>query len=220
MALTKYRLGTVSKWKQWSVQLNPKENELHQKMDPGIAAILKGKKICLLEKIASSFDWPDKEVFRDVAEGFGLVRMTGIFPFELNVPMMTVPQLDAQCKVMKDILWQKIGAGAFDAETWGATVLEAEEKSWLQGPFTWSQLEDMLRRFGTQQSNKLRVIDDFTENGTNAAYSSQEKLEMRTLDHLTWCATSLAKMVWFKKEVSLKLSDGSALNGPLHPGWS
>ena len=27
-------------------------------------------------------------------------------------------------------------------------------------------------------------------------------------------------MVWFKKEVFLKLSDGSALVGPLHPGWS
>ena len=69
----------------------------------------------------------------------------------------------------------------FDAGTWDATVLEAEEKAWLQGPFTWNQLEDMfegdwmpVRRFGIQQSNKLRVIDDFTENGTKAAYSSHE----------------------------------------------
>ena len=36
------------------------------------------------------------------------------------------------------------------------------------------------------QSGKLRVIDDFSENGTNSAYACQEKLDLRTLDHLTW----------------------------------
>ena len=81
VALTKYRLETDTKWKRWAVQFSSKENELHQGMDPGVAAILKGKKICLLEKIASSSNWPDKDVFRDIAEGVGLVgipEMTGI----------------------------------------------------------------------------------------------------------------------------------------------
>ena len=112
----------------------------------------------------------------------GTPEQTGVFPPEVNIPAMTVAQLDEESRVLKPMLWDKVSKGEFDEDTWNATVEEATEKSWLDGPYSWEQLEKMFdgewtpaRRFGIIQSGKLRVIDDFSENGTNSAYMHVKK---------------------------------------------
>ena len=188
------------------------------------------KNILLLEKIAESFDWPDKNVFKDVSEGFHLVgtpEQTAIFPPEVNIPTMSVAQLDEESRILKPMLWDKVAKGEFDEDTWNATVEEATQKSWLDGPHSWEQLEEMFdgdwtpaRRFGIIQSGKLRVIDDFSENGTNSVYACQEKLDLRTLDHLTWCAVQMANSIWKTREVDFTLSTGERLKGRVDGGWN
>ena len=230
LTLAKYRLNKIKEWKQWSLQLRHKEKELHEAMDHKVSKVLEHKNILLLERIAESFDWPDKNLCKDVSEGFPLVgtpEQTGIFPPEVNIPTMSVAQLDEESRILKPMLWDKVAKGEFDVDTWNATVEEATQKSWLDGPHSWEQLEEMFdgewtpaRRFGIIRSGKLRVIDDFSENGTNSAYACQEKLDLRTLDHLTWCAVQMANSIWKTREVDFVLSTGERMKGRVHSGWN
>ena len=230
LALAKYRLSKIKEWRQWSLQLRHKEKELHGAMDHKVSKVLEQKNILLLERIAESFDWPDKNLLKDVSEGFPLVgtpEQTGVFPPEVNIPTMSVAQLDEESRILKPMLWDKVAKGEFDEVTWNATVEEATQKSWLDGPHSWEQVEEMFngewtpaRRFGIIQSGKLRVIDDFSENGTNSAYACQEKLDLRTLDHLTWCAVQMANCNWKTGEVDFVLCTGERMKGRVHSGWN
>lgn len=230
VALTKHRLEKVKLWRQWSLQLRHREKELHDSMDPQVAQVLEPKNLLLMEKIAESFDWPDKNLFKEISDGFSLVgtpEQTGVFPPEVNVPAMSVEQLDDRAAVLKEVLWNKVLEGPFDQETWNATLEEAEVKAWIDGPFSWDDLEAKFdgnwtpaRRFGITQSGKLRVIDDFSENGTNSAYACQEKLDLRTLDHLTWYAIQISNCIWKTGLVDFSLSTGEKLRGRVHPGWT
>ena len=229
VVLAKKRLQTLKLWRQWASDLESDEKLLHDNMEPGIRTILKGKRLKLLEKIAISFGWKDERIIKDIVTGFRLVGMqeaSGLFPEEVNIPTMTEKQLECQYDLSRRVLLEKIAGSRFDKEVWDATMEETESKSWLEGPYSVEQLDERfngcwmpVRRFGIQQSGKLRVIDDFTENGTNAAYGAQEKLDLRTLDHLVWSAATLAKYVWHFKHVELKLKSGEKLRGPLHAGW-
>ena len=60
----------------------------HDAVDPYVPKVLEQ---LLLEKIAESFQWPDKNLFKEIAEGFSLVgfpEQTSIFPPEVNIPTM------------------------------------------------------------------------------------------------------------------------------------
>ena len=121
--------------------------DLHRSLDPQVAKILEGKNLLLLEKIAESFNWPDTNLFKEIAEGFSLVGtpdQSGVFPSEVNVPTMSVEQLDGESRVLKAMLWDKVAKGQFDKDTWDATMEEAGDKSWLDGPYSWDELENMF----------------------------------------------------------------------------
>lgn len=81
--LRKHRLEKVKIWRQWALQLRPREEELHESMGPQVVQVLKPKNQLLMEKVAESFGWPDKNMFKEIAEGFSLVGtpdQTGVSP--------------------------------------------------------------------------------------------------------------------------------------------
>eukprot|EP00434_Breviolum_minutum_P016188 symbB.v1.2.014264.t1/scaffold1033.1/size247163/2 len=227
VALMKYRLEVVEKWRGWLRLLLGKERELHWSLEEDVESVVSKKNILLMEKVASSFDWQDQNIINDICDGFNLVgtpEPSGVFVTEPNLPTMSVSQLDGLRDVLKQTLWSKIEKGEHCEKTWDATVLEAKEKGWLVGPLSWSEVEKKfsgdwtpVRRFGIQQSGKLRVIDDFSENATNGA---QEKIDLKTLEHVARCTITLADFLWHSDSVSVRLSDGTLLEGALHSGWS
>lgn len=229
MELNKYRLSVVKQWRTWADDLESDEDKLHRAMERKVASIMKPKRVLLLKKIAESFEWVDESVFNEMVEGFMLTGMpnpSGLFPTEVNVPSMTPDQLDDQYSVLKPIIWKSIETSKPDKDVWDATMIEAEEKGWLEGPLRWDELERRfpegwapVRRFGIVQSGKVRVIDDFSENETDLAYASQEKLDLRALDHLAWCAAFMASCIHVKGVAELRLQDGTFLSGPVHPDW-
>ena len=230
VALMKYRLEVVEKWRGWSRQLLGKERELHRSLEADVESIISRKNILLMEKIAASFGWQDQNIVEDVCAGFELVgtpEQSGVFVSEPNLPIMSVSQLDGLSSALKETLWNKIVNGEACKDTWDATVLEAKEKGWLIGPLSWDEIENEfsgdwvpVRRFGIQQSGKLRVIDDFSENATNGAFAAQEKIDLKTLEHVAWCTITLTEFLWHSDSVRVKLSDGTLLEGALHGGWS
>ena len=47
-----------------------------------------------------------------------------------------------------------------------------------------ANLSALQRGFPLQQANKVRLIDDFSINGINAAYGVREKLRVQSIDEL------------------------------------
>jgi hypothetical protein len=228
--MAKYRMGKISQWRNWLEELASQERTLHDNMDTEVGMVLKSKNILLLERIAKDLDWPDRAIFTEMSQGFyltGIPKPTGVFLPEAALPTMTVEQLEESNSIIKMQLWDRISNAEADPEVWDITVKEAEDNGWLSAPMNFEQLEQKMgsnwvpvRRFGIQQSGKTRVIDDFSENGTNSAFAAQEKIDLKALDHLAWCGATLAKAAFVSRTVDLKLSDGSRLSGPVHSLWN
>ena len=170
------RLDVMVKWKAWAAELEEAEAELHRSLHPATADVLKGKRLLLLDRIAKSLEWPNTNLHRDLTEGFRIVgeehpsgifptepkpaslHPSGIFPTEPKPASLSVDELVDQSRLTKSVIWGQIRDAA---------------KSWLEPARRWDELEthfgDWLpvRRFGVQQKDKLRPIDDLAENGTN-----------------------------------------------------
>ena len=75
--------------------------------------------------------------------------------------------------------------------TWEST-LEEIEKQWVWRDVT-SDVNDVIlaKRFGLQQKNRVRVIDDCTIGGYNKAYGTKEKLRVHAIDQLAACLSRL-----------------------------
>ncbi|CAE7733672.1 unnamed protein product [Symbiodinium sp. CCMP2592] len=213
VGVMKHRLNLLQQWTSWKRELSSAEAELHAAMDPGVASVMKGKNILLLEKIASTFGWPDTEVFDHLKHGFPLVgesSPSGIFDVDRKPALMTRAELVQHAKFLKPALWAKVAS--------------AEE--WLTGPYSWDELQARhpegwlpVRRFGIVQKAKTRSIDDLAENSVNRAYAVSDRIALRALDELVWLAITLFKIFMAKGEVSIPLSDGEHLRFPVHSFW-
>lgn len=104
-------------------------------------------------------------------------------------------------KYLRPAIWAKQHNQSlqdFSDELWSITAEEAHDKGWLQGPFTWDELEHKfssawipVRRFAVWQRNKWRPIDDLSENGVNSAISCEERIDLRALDETVWLCRML-----------------------------
>ena len=59
----------------------------------------------------------------------------------MNVPTLTPDQLDDQYSILKKVVWSGVETGRIDKEVWDATVEEAKQKGWLDGPYNFEELE-------------------------------------------------------------------------------
>ena len=143
---------------------------------------------------------------------------------------MEEPELCSKMHYLKYALWTKVANQSeqdFTGPLWDLTVEESQTKQWLNGPFTWQQLEDKYegrwlpcRRFAVWQSGKWRPIDDLSENGVNASYTTCEKISLRALDDTIWCAMTLMRLCGDKGYFDFRLSAGSMVSGEVHHSWS
>ena len=63
-------------------------------------------------------------------------------------------------------------------------------------------------------------IDNFAENFVNEAWSSPEKLDFHSVDHVAWLLGIFCKLVFDKKCIDVTLKSGKKISGPLHKDWS
>ena len=70
LAVMKYRLTMVQKWRQYANDLAEQEAALHRSLPAGVAKVLAGKNLLLLEKIATDLGWDDTRIHQDIREGF------------------------------------------------------------------------------------------------------------------------------------------------------
>ena len=110
--------------------------------------------------------------------------------------------------------------GEHEAELYDITVKEAEEKGWLQGPMEFAEVCNLfgsqwlpVRRFCVEQRGKLRPIDDFCENRLNQAFSSVDKISLKTMDHIAWAAMIICKHSIHSHMMNFTLKSGEQLRG-------
>ena len=76
-----------------------------------------------------------------------------------------------------------------------------------------------VRRFCVEQKGKLRPIDDFCESRLNQAFSSVDKISLKTMDHVTWAALVISKYSLHNHEMDFVLKSGERLHGTVHSDW-
>lgn len=233
LGVMKHRLLTLKKWQKWAVQLKEDEKRLHDSLHPNVAKVLQGKKLLLLEKVASELEWPDKDLYRQIRDGFKLTgnpEPSGIFQLDFKPALFDEEEFFRRTRYMKHALWSKIANQQeqdFTVPLWDITNLECSDKHWLHGPLSWEQLEEKYggvwmpcRRFAVWQTDKWRPIDDLTENAVNSAYTVCEKIHLRALDETIWIAVALMRYMRETGSYSFSLSDGSKICGRVDPSWN
>ena len=208
----KFRISKLKLWMKWAEELDTREKEHKQRLDPEVGRVLAPKRLLLLRKIADSLDWPDTQLFDEIDEGFKLIGIqdpSNIFGLEPRPPQSSEGELWANAKFIRPALIGKVKNSNIDAESqplWDATMEEADNNHWMSGPYSVEQVHDIfggqpwlpVRRFGVLQSSgdrmKLRPIDDFAESKVNNAYGYSDKLELRALDQVVWVTAAITRM--------------------------
>ena len=230
--LVRLRIGRLKQWTQWARELASEEAALKSTMTAGVRAILGAKRILLMKRVAEQIEWPDVSLFDEMVSGFRLVgnaTKSNVFQSGLKAASISEQQLMSDTKFMKPALLGKIRMGKtseLSNELYTLTVEEASVKGWLEGPMTVSEVDGKfggrwmpVRRFPVVQKSKLRPIDDFKENRVNDAFSSAEKATLYAMDHLVWLTVVLLRLYRTGGEVNFELTDGSTLQGYVHPDW-
>ncbi|CAE7227529.1 unnamed protein product, partial [Symbiodinium natans] len=158
------RAKLLKKWTQWARDLEAEEAGLRKSLDPEVAKVLQGKRLLLLEKIASSIGWVDMGVFAELRKGFDLVghaKHTGVFALEPRPPKLPKDDFLTATKFLRPALLGKVKSSSVDRnarELWEKTMQEVES-GMLEGPLSSQQLDDRhpsgwlpTRRFGVEQT--------------------------------------------------------------------
>ena len=231
MQLSKTRLERLQKWRDRAKQLAPQEEKLRAQMPENVRRILSCKRTLLLQEMAEEIDWPDREFFAELRDGFRLVgclRPSGIFRPGVTPSALSEEELMAQSHSLKAMILDSISrasAGEHDAELYDLTLKEASSKGWLRGPYSPSQMDSMMkvwlpvRRFCVIQKGKLRAIDDFKENLLNNACCVAEKIVLQAIDHVIWSLNVLCHFYRLRGACDFTLSTGQRLVGTVHPDW-
>ena len=234
-AIAQKRVDFFRKWTSRANELSKLELRLRKGLDADVARVLKGKRILLLQEIAESFNWPDVHVFTELKEGFEIVGdapHSGVFSHEFRPRVISAERLKESFKFLKPALLGKVKShelGENASELWEKTCAEADA-GLLEGPLEEEEVNRRfgeswvpVRRFGVIQSSmgvrKLRPIDDFSENKINQAFGYADKLDLRALDELVGTIRIWTVAVKGTGVLDWKLSDGTHLQGRVHPVW-
>ena len=228
----KKRLEKLQEWRNISKRLAAENERIFASMDSGCAAVLKGKNLALLKHIADDIHWPDADIHEEIRRGFKLVGMqkpTGIFDPDVKPRTLSEHELIKQSRHLKPALWSKVSKsseGEHDSGLWELTMEEVKQKRWLDGPYSFEELECMfegiwnpVRRFGVMQRNKLRAIDDFSESGVNSSFAYLEKIHLKALDETVWIACCFVKHCLHCQFFDFELEDGERLAGEVNRWW-
>ena len=188
--VAKKRAVFFAKWSRRAAELRGRESEVLQSCPEHVKKIMKGKNLQLLREILVDLDYPDKTLVDDLCSGFkltGWLPKSGVFPGRIKHPEYDVNTLKTLAKGLNKSILAQIKNTEVDevAESTWATTLEEEKLGWI-----WRDQDQSLdnkviaKRFGLQQKNKIRVIDDCSVCGLNAACGVKERFKIHAIDEM------------------------------------
>ena len=164
--LVKKRAAFLMKWTKRCSQLEVEERELHNSLEPHLQKVLAGKRLLLLQEILEDLEYPDKSLVRDIQKGFtlsGWLPKSGVFPAFTKRPSHSMEAAMKLAKGVNHSICKQVnptGEDMLESEVWKQTEEEiAKGWTWLDED---CDLEKKLlaKRFGLQQGEKIRLIDD------------------------------------------------------------
>ena len=182
------RAAFMKKWLKRSLELRADEEKLHQKLPPHLGKILRGKRLLLFKEILIDLQYKDVSIVDDIISGFkltGWAPQTGVFDPDVRRPQLTVEQLTKMAPGINARVIRSVDEAPTDQTTehvWTETWAEVD-KGWLR-PADSSKDCSVAKRFGLQQKNKIRMIDDFSVSRINHTYGMRERLRVQSVDEL------------------------------------
>ena len=128
------------------------------------------------------YEYPDKDLVADVLQGFpltGWLPDSQVFPKDFKPPSMDVHTLQSLSLGINERVRAKVLAtdtSELLEATWEETEKELKE-GWMEVDPGEGRDSSWAMRFGLQQRDKVRVIDDFSIAGVNNTAGLQERLK-------------------------------------------
>ena len=231
-AISERRMATLKDLIIQAKRLQPEDARIFAQMCPDVKKVLRGKRLALWQYLIDKYDYPDKNLVREVAAGFELTGMaprSDVFPSKLRPAMMTAEAVKKSSVWIRDHVASQVrasGSQECDQAVWKAT-LEEIDNSWLIGPLSSAEIDSQVgskqwvvsKRFGLLQGGKYRPIDDYTASYVNAAMTTTEKLDLGGTDDVANLLKMIAESIPFGRLVKLRKEDGSFLEGQLHESF-
>lgn len=180
--------------------LKEAEADSKRSMDLHVQRILESKRTVLFKQTPGEISYPDAKVAIEMDHGFplcGWLPASDVFSVRVRASEFDESFLRSMAR---SFTARSIAAtvsledSELDMKLWQATLEEVEE-GFLTGPWDQEQLsrESVVSpRFGLQQKNKLRPIDNFSSSHVNSAAGVQERFMVDTVDEI--CAMVKAWM--------------------------
>ena len=185
----KCRVDFVKYWTGRAQELRQEDAKLINESPVHLRGLLKGKRLALWQEMVDFFDYPDKRLVDDILRGFpitGWLPDSNVFPKEVKEPSMDTSTLESLSRGMNAHVRAKVmaaGANDMSRETWAETKKELEE-GWMEVDSDPCETAAWAMRFGLQQKEKVRVIDDFSIAGVNQTTGMYERLKIFGIDDI------------------------------------
>ena len=229
--LAKERLEMLKLYRRRAEELQQAEDELHDSLPDHVKEVVQGKRILLLEERLKTTEFPDLQVVEDFKHGVDLVGEeppSPLFLEKLQPASMTVEQLEMTAAMNRGLAMSRPLTEHEQPHANRLVELSQEEveERFLSGPyFSEDEVSQKLgtmawtltKRFLLLQGEDLkeRVIDDYRRSLVNAAFASRSYLELQDVDVLAAMITMVMQLVAEGPYVSVKLSNGTVLEGTL-----
>ena len=227
----RHRLEQVKMLRELLKDTQEENDKLMASLDPRVSKVLAGKNLVAFRKLLDLAGHPDKRLVDDMAAGMKLVGAqpsSGVFLDGFAPAADIETNLLLKAGLIQQAILGTIkssGKTSVDEEVWKQTQ-EEEEQGWLI-PISRDDLNKLYpegwvpcRRFGLEQSDKIRTIDDLSEPGTNSCYGVSEKLDLMDTSEICAVIRMLANAVRDDGTFVLQKLDGKFIDGKLGKGWT
>lgn len=175
----RHRIDFFKMWTSRANELRAEDGKLLASAPSHLRPLLKGKRL--------DYEYPDKELVNDIVRGFpvtGWLPDSQVFPRDYKPPSLNVSALESLSRGFNEHVRSKVLASAsseLTQATWAETEKELRE-GWMEIDDDGGKDTSWALRFGLQQRDKVRVIDDFSIAAVNHTTGLQERLKIFGID--------------------------------------
>ena len=190
--LVKYRMDWCKQWLKRASELEAQEMLDRAQRPDHVQKNTAGKRLLLTQEMLESIQYEDIDALKFLRTGAtlaGEIEKCGIFEQQFKPCLMTVEQLEYGANRRNQaVLAMTTSSG--DADLDQRVLSETQEelaKGWARGPYKLHELPAgavISRRFPLAQSNKTRMIDDFSISGVNDSCVTHCKIDLHMIDTL------------------------------------